>query len=1131
MKKITSYFKGHFLNTFLIFGIILLATTASRVSSAEPAPLSVLFLDDPSPYSDQSLDKQYVEQLAAAGIQYATVDYYTPLPDAFLKRFNVFVLSHLPIDNFEDDTFGLSSKEFHPNLNRVLEAVKNGAGLLIYSDLMDAGGWHAGRWNEVMRPFGASLRQACVVDPAHTALEWKGGNDVSRYCWTENVAQHPSTDGVRRFYYPAATLRWDDSYSTPALKFDSSWTILVRAMKGSRIGRQEEYQWVYDPEQSGEMPPPLVAVRSWGKGRIATIAMPANYTHRMGYHKISQAGGWFGEMCLGLVDGIILEKGDGKVPSDTGRLLTNLYRWLGADSVPAGFGGFKSGEPVPQKVDVFKEIVGDQSLEIDWDHYQPPRSWAHLSVPFKVGNDTFGKEVTDPRVKGEIRFFKALIGARTSLSDGQGSVAEYAQAARTAGYSLVCFTETFERIDNRKWDLLVEECHKNSVEDLILLPGLDMMDRDGNRYLFVRPNYFPYPSWMTPDGKRLVRVQLTNPLTFGNCLAIAHRSHTSPLPTERLKHFSGFSVITYRGDQVADDSRQEYAWHVANADLPLPVVVHEVYSPAEVAIAARTGFQQLLPADNLRAGVDYFRSGMYQYFKHPARYLISGGPIIERWTIDPGWRYNGTDGKGAGGRGHQQCRVWIKVTGDEPLATVTLYDGFTPVRRWKTDAKSFEATADFPHSQQRHFYLVAQDSKGREAITSSCRTVLPRNVFRCADHQNWIGHVDVQYTGLKISDQTDIKLPVKGTAEGAGLLPNSPGDCMATKLQFPFTSEEVVLGEAILDEKYLTATFKEIGADGHPSLPSKTSTLYCGRFRRWNFTGYAPDQPYPTVLEHEIRLRHDVEPRDPRGLFPSFSALRSKKRAWLDKSGNFQSDTFSPDQSWDVPVGALAGGYIPLSEGFRVEGDFIGLKPPLDVPFWLPAGTTWSSRMLLSGMQYANRGFETKIDEAPEKWLRALGFQSSLPFRLKIRRGRLEKIAFTAKLTAEDGVVSGEVKTEGDIPYPLPLQICGINSQWPAALWRPNEGIRYIGIFENQAWGSLDVRQKGLFIVGNLIVADHRLIALGIVHWTRDRIRLEVHNPTDDSVTTRVRTPVKIPDLKSFDREMTIPAGSTVYVE
>lgn len=1081
-----------------IVGLSLLLWSAVGFHLATARPLSLLILD--GGHGDEGqLDAGYAERLRAANIQVAHARMDEPLAAPFFQKFDVFVLGCMPIDNAENELFAWRSTAFRSNMDRLVAAVKDGAGLLVYADLIDGGAWKLARWNNEMRPFGAALGEGSIRDSSHQFAHFGGGNGESWYGWTQNVAKHPVTEGIRHIAYPTGSGRWDGCYLAPPLKLDSSWTPLVRAGKSAQVGFMEDRKWLDDAPASEDLV--WSAVRTLGKGRLAVVSMPPIFSHRLGYHKNMGAQGYYGEACVGVLDGIILETGDGTTPSDTGKFLLNLYRWLGANPLAENASRYVPGDPVEREPGPFAGVKNMMETPVDWDRVKPLRSWAHITVP-EAGGD-----LDDPEIKGEIRFFKALVGAHTSLSDGAGTVAEYARAARTAGYSVVAFTESFEHLTREKWDRLVEACRTNSSDDLVLLPGFDIVDFAGNHYLVINPTLFPRPSWLTADGKRLRQVQLINALSIGNCLMVAHRPGAGPLPVERLKFFSGLSVATYRGGNLVDDGRPAYAWHVANASGPIPIVVHEVFSPAEVDTVAKTGLQQVLPADTVRHAADYFRSGMNHYFTFPSRHWISEGPIVEQFVISH---------PGAGAGTWNQFRLWIKVTAETPLSEVILYDGFTPVRRWKPAGKILETTANFQHDQQRHLYLVARDQQGREAITSSIRTILPRHAFRCPDRQNWLGDVGAQYTGTKLSDHLDIVMPVEGTEEGNGLLPNSPGHCLAVKVSFPFVSRELVVTDIALDEKYTTATWVDIAMDAKPSFPSEPTTVYEGRFRRWGFTGHSPTNPYPTVAEFDLRLKRAVTPRDPAGLFPALGTRRDKTP--------FEATQF------DLAAGELGAGFIPLTDGFQVSKGWFGLKGPTTNS--VAAGTRFFARLLLtSGHEGWRTAFETRFHEQPDAWANAVGLARPAPYQLELQRGTLQRIAFLAEMIAQDGLIAGDVKVAAAIPYPLPLQIDGVNPRWPAGIWRPSHGIRHVGVFEGKCWPAIDTGKAGPFIAGNLITADQPELFVSVIQWTAARLQLEVHNPTDGPLTARLRTPLEIPGHLPLDRTITIPGGASLVVE
>jgi hypothetical protein len=235
-----------------------------------------------------------------------------------------------------------------------------------------------------------------------------------------------------------------------------------------------------------------------------------------------------------------------------------------------------------------------------------------------------------------------------------------------------------------------------------------------------------------------------------------------------------------------------------------------------------------------------------------------------------------------------------------------------------------------------------------------------------------------------------------------------------------------------------------------------------------------------------------------------------------------------------VPRGGLAGGgVIPLDDGFAILDGCIGRTLP-GTPDYLPAGTRLTGRFLLAARSnqvgsydHVTRSFE----DAPETWLRAMGFAGPTPYRLTFPRGKLEEMAFLATVTPEDYGVAGEVAQTADIPYQVPLRIGGLNPRWPAGSWREGGKVTFTGVFENTAWPRLDVGKAGKFYAGNLLVADNPSLALGLGRWDEQAITDEVHNPTAQPIEATVSRPPEIVGYKAFRQKLTVPAGTTVYAE
>ncbi len=1091
---------------------------ALKTGGKAGGPIAILFV---GPYA--GMDGAYAAELTRQGAVFANASFFTPLSDAFFQRFNVIVIDKLPFIGEEFDTFGQRMMTYWANMRKIRQRAAEGAGVLVYVNVTDGGGANAGGWNQEMQPWGIQIQQACIRDAARRIEPWNVYGGECYYSWTENLAKHPVTDGLKRIYWPSVNMRWDDCYAAPPLLADKNWTPLVMAMPGATAARQVDDKWVDDPQSKDGLV--LCAVRPVGKGRVAALAIHPWYTHGMGYTKVASKS--VGEMSPGIIDGIILKKGDGTVPSDTGALVSRLYAWLAGDSAAAGFGGYQTGDPIQTDPPLLTEEEKQFKPVLDFDGNVFPPSWRHRGALVRTADNQYYPEVSDPLLTGPLHFYKALIGARTKLSDGKGTVADYAKQAKKAGYALIVFTETFEKLTFAEWRELVAQCAKYSSDTFVCLPGYDIQDPDGNHFVLIGPPELPRASWLTADGTRLAKTQMVNFL-FYNHMVVCHRPAAGPLPYERLKHFQGISVYTYRGGKVVDDGLKAYQWKVESASNPHPIVVHELFSPSEVAQAAKTGFQQLMPSDTVRNAVAYFRIGSPHFFEAPARYLISEGPQVHTWVSSP-------KDIGPASENRTHFRVAVGVRSDVPLKSVLLYDGTHLLRRWLPGTTEFQAMADFEHCRQYDLFIIAEDANGRRAITNSIRTVAERYHYRCGDRQNWLSDVGFHncYTGSRLPDGLDFIMPVKGTAEASSLFPNVRGAMMAPKITFPFTCNDVVVQDVLLDEKYTRALIDEVGLDAMPSLLSQPSDVYTARRRNYSFTPGRTGKHWIVLTEYEITLKRDVEPVNPAGLFPAFSRLRtSKYYRW--ENGKLATSEITGTTVQDVPAGTLAGGYIAMGPGLQVRDGQFGLAPHAGNPAKLPAGTKRTARFLYAYNGFSPYAWNWKggygFDDEPEGLLRAMGFAGPTPYQLTMTRGTLDRIAYLAEMTPDRGGVAGTVANTAEVLFDIPLQLRGVNANWPAGLWRAGQPIAYTGVFEGTAWPRLDVSKAGAFYAGNLLTATHPNLVIAVVRWTKDGIKLELHNPTETAIEATVSTAAELTGYKAFTRKVAVPAGTTVYV-
>lgn len=1107
---------NHFRSALLLFAMLL----AGRPAIAAEAPTRILIL-----CRGQQVDARYVTELGAAGFQVTQRKLTDPLSLEALKAFHLVVVPELmtldagfqvgavDVPNWWETTL--------PNLRRY---VAGGGGLLVGGFFPEAGEALCAAYERMLAPWGAGFRAAEVLDPPHIAKIAGSGSRVQDkifYCWTDAVAKHPATAGVRRIYYPVCNMRWDDCYTTtPLVLRDRAWQPLVTAMPGAGVAKANKgYEWETPSFDDRNV---IAAARSAGKGRVALLGICGYHTFFRPYTKEESLG----ENHHGRIDGIALQAGDGTTPSDLGRLLQNLSGWLAAPARAAGFGTGALPPPAAPPTFTTQPVI-------NWDTLKMPPTWRHRPIPVTLNSRTYYDELPDPTIQGDLHYYKALIGARSSYSDGKGSVAQFAAAARKAGYSLLAFTERFEALGGpARWERLRRDCLKECSPTFVCLPGIDIADPEGGRYLIIgQPNY-PAPTWLSKDGKYLIANNVMS-LGFTTHLSAIARPQGSPHQYRLFKHYQGIAVATYRGEKLVDDGYEAYTWSLNSGSNPIPLAVHEVLSPADVPVAAKTGFQQIMPADTVERAGDYFRCALSHFFDCPQRYFISEGPVIDTWAI-----FNKDAGKPEENR--NRYRIALGAHSDAPLREVALYADGALCRRWTPNATSFQEHVDGYHGWQHHWHLVVTDAAGRRAISPHLRTVPARYFVRCADRQNWLGPVGLYYTGTTLG-WLDLHLPVKGMKDGDSTFPGVRGSNLAPMLEFPLASNQVCVEDLLLSQRYLNAEkFDEIAYDAAPMRVTVPSRLYDGKVRLTNVTPRAGG-PNVVLVEVDLRLKipaerlADAAPTNSAGagVWPWFTGAQGKYRV---RAGDaWQTGDITGATRLDLRPGDVVGDVMALSDNLRLDGGRVGIRAPQEQA--LPAGASFSARFLLIGRSFAGwkQPADPPFDVAAHagELVQAAGLDPAAPYPLKLTRGTLVATCYTASVRAADHGAAGEIRGT-PLPCRLPLAIEGLNPRWTAGVWRsdrPADFADQFGFVEGVGMASLDADHDARFFAGNLVQANDDRVFLNIEQWTQESIVVEANNPTDAALTVTLRTPTEIAGLKPLQKTITIPAGTSVRVE
>ncbi|HEY3417660.1 MAG TPA: hypothetical protein VGM23_12315, partial [Armatimonadota bacterium] len=268
------------------------------------------------------------------------------------------------------------------------------------------------------------------------------------FFWTENITKnHPVTAGVTRLCLPQ-----HHNGQTPgvvAFTLSPNWQVLARG-EASAQSYKVTKDSVTDYQQPGtyQTAPPIVAVRAFGKGRVMVYSVPArSVTTNYG------VPGW---------SNIVEENGnvDAKLPSDSGKMTLNALNWLAETSKDNPNLGTFATKPVAR-------VQFPKSLQYDNYQFIPPA----------------------PGVRG-------ILGAKTSLSDGAGTVDDYAQAAKAAGLSFIVFNESLEKMTPEKLTQLKADCKRVSTDAFYACPGFEFTDEMGNRWAIWSDRIvFPLPEF------------------------------------------------------------------------------------------------------------------------------------------------------------------------------------------------------------------------------------------------------------------------------------------------------------------------------------------------------------------------------------------------------------------------------------------------------------------------------------------------------------------------------------------------------------------------------------------------------------------------------------------------------------
>ena len=1064
-------------------------------------------------------DPKLRAQFSKLGFEVGVAPYCQGLTMDYLQQFNVAVVLHPCMPGFSPGLDGVVEEK----KKLLLDWVKAGGGLLV----LRTQGWQFGKdideLNRWLAPCDIEILSEQVVDKEYkTKLE--SGYELS---WTDNVAPHPVTEGVQGIFYTTYHHMYADT--TSPVKAGKDWIVVLRGKNTTKCLRTIKGGNPPPPKPGTyASEPPLLAVRGYGKGRIAVWPINSTCVWQDGYHALWGRG-------------LTMDGKASNMRGDAAKLLCNLMTWL-AEPSRGAFGGF-----VPKRIYVEPEVG---FRRIDWD------------------NAAF-KGACAPHC------FEGIIGAKSSLSTGQGTPQEFIQAAQQAGYDFIGFTEDLGKLTQEKFNRLRQICKQHSTDTFRAYPGFAYLDDSGNSWVtFSDRLRWPEKGWWSQ--KHPGRLSINNPLSRG-CQwppVILTKLHSNPEKPWHQGNFKAMSLYTYERGKLVDDSLDYYLRLQRMRYQLTPVAVHVVRSPEEVKRAKSVGFQTY---------VRWFDSHMVDAMSgHIGRYkdryvwfrscFVSEGPILEDARI---LNFGTSD---LAIPGNDRFRLHVRATSPAGLREVALLDGDRP-RPWRRflpgGAKEFDTSIDHFHDKQYDLVLCATDVHGKRAIGWDAWTSVQENQFpRCSDNINtmprgkWWGPPEHMQNVRGIENYLAVRnFRCVGLPTWAGI-EESPRHAVA---YYPFLACRFgTILDCIIDEHYPRTASGNLNHTDQPecAVPNEYLT---GTVRHTLFTPWQ-DGSLAVLVEGSFVAKQPFQLK--RGYVLAFNGrkgadgvcatmadgtllagkLTKKRRHYAGElpDAGFAALFHQPFQGSIGMISLQAGLRFLAFDGGKGYGNFRGLL----------AG---DNRDVKPGekLTYRYLAVNSALDAPPDNRFvtdvcNTLGIQGRTAYSVEPKIGSVASTRFVLKLRADKCGFSGRI-TEAKLPLHLPTQIEGLNPRWHAGIWYKGphtftiaewivndmnqrytvrkkrtvkDEIHHFPVLDDgTGFLQIDtsVRDKEVFI-GNLLVSDNAAVCLTLTQASAARAAFVAHNPTDEPITCEVRPGPGFTLLGDFARTATIPAGSSVEI-
>lgn len=1160
--------KRKFILNGFILGFLLVATFAF----SKAKPVDVLMIGHYAPRQGEESWEKYQKACASQGVrvfineQGRELD-YDQFTDEYLRQFHVVLFGGLPgTAEGQEDKRTKAAAEFRKRLDAYYNA---GGGVLWVPEAFSQ--W-ATPWNRLVGDrYDVQCLEEDIYDPektidVHAALKKQ---NMFQYIWTTNVTKHPVTNKVKGLFLP---FRGEWSWpGTVPMKFGKSWKVLVKGMASTRtMGNAEPPESGkknFKPEVKGsyESEPEFVGVREGKDGSGRMMVFPFHGTHtylNLGHEAFRDA---------------MMFNGFGGHPSNAHQLLINGYKWLAEPAKKAGLGGY---QPQPKVTAAIPE-------PLDWTKAKfPPNSWGGVRTFWnqKKQQDTPMTDLITPNGKN----FKGILGARTVASGGQGSVADYVKVAKELGLSFVVFLEKLEKLDEKKYRKLVDDCSAATDENFAAIPGYLFRDQAGLLYYFYGVGSLPCADQFDKDGRINSPYNLVDQYRWKGNLGLAELGKMKLNPNY-LFLLCNTSPYVYQGAKLIDDGLKNYLSIEGHGHQYTPTVLVEVESPDAMKTAFKDGAKlTILHAETLDKGLNNLTR---RSPKHPVPVYISNGPAMVRWgALNPiGQPFFA---------GKQRLQISLKATSDVGIAEVKIINANTGkiFRRFKPNgAKSFSCTIDETHQRQWSLVPIVTDINGRSALAGTLQTFQDGNRLwmmgdrlmgmhhahtwdptrtRLVMEGGWVGSIPwtKNWRNEANGNPQKLKQPRAGGGEVpiTGKVVGIDGGNASSQGHVNFYWKHSIVSDQGTEPKIQAYRFNSTLASFDTAIMDfDGSEQFAKKKTKKGNWPPNPDQQIPMeTADIQVRVKavrpspeatvssnmHEVVYTFKKDL--TLKQLPLFRTAWQYQHSNLMNllvNEGNGDLSWMLDntsrfsrKGKLPqGGYYYPCNKFGGQIGVINLgSEPLTYQFGYPTASVFvngenrhvkaGDKMVLRYIIF--RGLKGK-DSGNNQWLQKFisdfGIGKTKPgYPFKVTQGKLLSTNYQMDLQAENGGATVEFD-KYQMHHSLLVRVNGFATNAIVGRYDlDRKQLLILPVLEENVTTSVNTsRWKNRLYIGELFHCNNSNVLLSCVQNGADKLLLEIHNPTDKPQPVKLSTVPGFQPLAGLEKSMKVAPFTSTKLE